>query len=65
MHGFSGKTVKKKNGEAWVVISEMSQVPEMAKFDLARRTKIVASIGPATESLESIKDLIQALQPES
>ncbi len=38
----------------------MSQVPAMAKFDLARRTKIVATIGPATETLDSIKDLIQA-----
>ena len=32
----------------------------MALFDLNRRTKIVATIGPATESPERIKELVQA-----
>ena len=32
----------------------------MAEFDLTRRTKIVATIGPATESPERIRELIQA-----
>ncbi|WP_320674713.1 pyruvate kinase [Prochlorococcus sp. MIT 1341] len=32
----------------------------MANFDLARRTKIVATIGPATEEPERIKELIRA-----
>ncbi len=43
-----------------MLVSEMTQIPTMAKFDLARRTKIVATIGPATESPERIKDLIRA-----
>ncbi|CAI8327950.1 MAG: Pyruvate kinase [Cyanobium sp. ARS6] len=32
----------------------------MAELDLTRRTKIVATIGPATESPERIRDLVQA-----
>ncbi|NDD44719.1 MAG: pyruvate kinase, partial [Synechococcaceae bacterium WB9_4xB_025] len=32
----------------------------MAQIDLNRRTKIVATIGPATESPERIRELIQA-----
>ena len=32
----------------------------MAQIDLTRRTKIVATIGPATESPEGIRQLIQA-----
>jgi hypothetical protein len=32
----------------------------MAQIDLTRRTKIVATIGPATESPERIRELIQA-----
>ena len=32
----------------------------MASIDLTRRTKIVATIGPATESAERIKGLIEA-----
>ena len=32
----------------------------MADLDLNRRTKIVATIGPATESSERIRELIQA-----
>ncbi len=32
----------------------------MTNIDLARRTKIVATIGPATESPEIIKKLIEA-----
>jgi len=34
--------------------------PLMALIDLTRRTKIVATIGPATESPERIRELIQA-----
>ena len=32
----------------------------MAELDLTRRTKIVATIGPATESPERIRELVQA-----
>ncbi len=32
----------------------------MAQPDLSRRTKIVATIGPATESPQRLRDLIQA-----
>ena len=32
----------------------------MGQFDQNRRTKIVATIGPATESAERIKELVQA-----
>ena len=32
----------------------------MSKIDLKRRTKIVATIGPATQSEEIITDLIKA-----
>ena len=32
----------------------------MGQFDQNRRTKIVATIGPATESPERIKELVQA-----
>ena len=32
----------------------------MTKFDLTRRTKIVATIGPATESLKQISELVKA-----
>ena len=32
----------------------------MAVIDLNRRTKIVATIGPATESAERIRELIKA-----
>ena len=32
----------------------------MAQIDLSRRTKIVATIGPATESPERLKELIEA-----
>jgi len=38
----------------------MFQIPLMAKIDLTRRTKIVATIGPATETPERIRELIQA-----
>ena len=38
----------------------MFQVPLMAQIDLTRRTKIVATIGPATESPERIRDLVVA-----
>jgi len=43
-----------------MVVSAMFQVPVMAQIDLTRRTKIVATIGPATESPERIRELIQA-----
>ena len=33
---------------------------DMGQFDLNRRTKIVATIGPATESPERIKELVKA-----
>ncbi|MDP7328198.1 MAG: pyruvate kinase, partial [Prochlorococcaceae cyanobacterium ETNP7_MAG_30] len=32
----------------------------MSQIDLTRRTKIVATIGPATETPERIRDLVQA-----
>ncbi len=38
----------------------MYEVPLMVPLDLTRRTKIVATIGPATESPETIKQLIKA-----
>ncbi|MED5165347.1 MAG: pyruvate kinase, partial [Cyanobacteriota bacterium] len=31
----------------------------MAQIDLTRRTKIVATIGPATETAERIRELVQ------
>ena len=37
----------------------MFQVPLMAQIDLTRRTKIVATIGPATETAERIRELVQ------
>ena len=37
----------------------MFQVPLMAQIDLTRRTKIVATIGPATESAERIRELVE------
>ena len=38
----------------------MFQLPLMSQIDLTRRTKIVATIGPATETPERIRDLVQA-----
>ena len=43
-----------------MLFPEMSQVPLMSQIDLSRRTKIVATIGPATESPQQIEDLIKA-----
>ncbi len=43
-----------------MVFSEVQQLSAMANLDLARRTKIVATIGPATETPERIKELIKA-----
>ena len=43
-----------------MVFSARSRVYLMPEIDLTRRTKIVATIGPATESPERIKELVQA-----
>ncbi len=43
-----------------MVVSAMFQLPLMSQIDLTRRTKIVATIGPATETPERIRDLVQA-----
>ena len=43
-----------------MVVSARSSGPDMAQFEQNRRTKIVATIGPATESAERIRELVQA-----
>lgn len=43
-----------------MVVSARFSGPDMAQFDQNRRTKIVATIGPATESAERIRELVQA-----
>ncbi len=43
-----------------MVVSEMLKVRSMSRIDLMRRTKIVATIGPATESPERIEELVMA-----
>ncbi len=43
-----------------MVVSARFSGADMAQFDLNRRTKIVATIGPATESPERIRELVQA-----
>ncbi len=43
-----------------MVCPETSMVRLMPEVDLTRRTKIVATIGPATESSERIKELVKA-----
>ncbi len=43
-----------------MLFSELSKVPLMPQIDLTRRTKIVATIGPATEKPEVIAALIKA-----
>ena len=44
----------------WMVVSARFSGPDMAQFEQNRRTKIVATIGPATESAERIRELVQA-----
>ena len=44
----------------WMVVSARFYGPDMAQFEQNRRTKIVATIGPATESAERIRELVQA-----
>ena len=43
-----------------MVVSARILSLDMGQFDQNRRTKIVATIGPATESSERIKELVQA-----
>ena len=43
-----------------MVVSARFSGPDMAQFEQNRRTKIVATIGPATESAERIRELVQA-----
>ena len=43
-----------------MVVSARIFSRDMGQFDLNRRTKIVATIGPATESPERIKELVKA-----
>jgi pyruvate kinase len=43
-----------------MVVSARFSGPDMAQFEKNRRTKIVATIGPATESAERIRELVQA-----
>ena len=43
-----------------MVVSARILSLDMGQFEQNRRTKIVATIGPATESSERIKELVQA-----
>ena len=43
-----------------MVVSARFYGPDMVQFDQNRRTKIVATIGPATESAERIRELVLA-----